>query len=272
MRALVLLGLAASAAAFSAPPLERRVRSGSASPVGSSSAAALRTGSVVMQKEDGVRAGLVTEVPFEVRFSIGNVVSISGGVLLLYCLLSYLLSNGQADLLQTLGFVYAIPALVGGLALKYAELPPVPLTQSGATSQEIVALREAKATKIQKKILSDATRFTYGDVRTHAPALARTPGLSMRRPCGPLPRQAHMEEPLRALKLAPRGMGPPELKALAESTTPSGGYALSMTFYAPNTPYRVWKDRMVRRQDPGTRGWRGEVRHPPSHLSLPTLR
>lgn len=59
-----------------------------------------------------------------------------------------------------------------------------------------------------------------------------------------------MEEPLRALKLAPRGMGPPELKALAESKTPSGGYALSMTFYAPNTPYRVWKDRMVRRTRP----------------------
>jgi len=92
-------------------------------------------------------------------------VSISGGVLLLYCLLSYLLSNGQADLLQTLGFVYAIPALVGGLALKYAELPPVPLTQIGAAAQELEALRELKATKIQKKILSDATRYTYGDVR-----------------------------------------------------------------------------------------------------------
>ena len=57
--------------------------------------------------------------------------------------------------------------------------------------------------------------------------------------------QAHMEEPLRALKLAPRGMGPPELKSLSESKTPSGGYALSMIFFAPNTPYRVWKDRMV---------------------------
>ena len=26
--------------------------------------------------------------------------------------------------------------------------------------------------------------------------------------------------------------------------SPAGGYALSMVFYAPNTPYRVWKDRM----------------------------
>ena len=36
-----------------------------------------------------------------------------------------------------------------------------------------------------------------------------------------------MEEPLKALKLAPRGMGPPELKALAESKTPSGAHCSS---------------------------------------------
>lgn len=172
-----------------------------------------------MQKEDGVRAGLVTEVPFEVRFSIGNVISVSGFVLLAYSLGSFLLKNGQSDLVQTLGFVYAIPALVGGLALKYAELPPVPLTQPGSSAAEMEALRESKGTKIQKKILSDATRFTYGD--------------------------AHMEEPLRALKLAPKGQGVPVLQSLSESRTPAGGYALSMVFYAPNTPYRVWKDRMA---------------------------
>jgi len=163
-----------------------------------------------------VRAGLVTEVPFEVRFSIGNLITGSGGLLLVYCVVSFLLNNGQADLAQTLGFVYAIPALVGGLALKYAELPPVPLDSSDA----LEVLREAKGTKIQKKILSDATRFTYGD--------------------------AHMEEPLKALKLAPRGMAPPVLKALREGTSERGGYELGMTFYAPQTPYRVWKDRAPR--------------------------
>mmetsp|Transcript_24250 Transcript_24250/g.66870 ORF Transcript_24250/g.66870 Transcript_24250/m.66870 type:complete len:221 (-) Transcript_24250:712-1374(-) len=214
LRTLGLLALVGGTTGLVVPPaLAPRALGAAASPVH-------RIGtSPAMQKEDGVRAGLVTEVPFEVRFSIGNAISISGAVLLLYCLLSFLFSNGQADLLQTLGFVYAIPALVGGLALKYAELPPVPLSQVGATAKEMEALRESKATKIQKKILSDATRFTYGD--------------------------AHMEEPLRALKLAPRGMGPPELKSLSESKTPSGGYALSMIFFAPNTPYRVWKDRMV---------------------------
>ena len=92
-------------------------------------------GPVMNSEEAGVRAGLIgidTEVPFEVRFSIGNLITVSGALLLLYCLLSYLLNNGEATLGQTLGFVYALPALLGGLALKYAELPPVPLDTSAA--------------------------------------------------------------------------------------------------------------------------------------------
>jgi len=168
------------------------------------------------EKEDGVRAGLVTDVPFEIRFSVGNLITVSGAFILAYTLISYFVNMGSIDVLQTLGLVYGIPALLGGLALKYAELPPVPLKSSPGAE----ALREQKGTKTQRKILSDATRFTYGD--------------------------AHMEEPLKALKLAPRGMGPPILKRLKESVTPAGGYALGMTFYAPNTPYRIWKDRAPR--------------------------
>ena len=165
------------------------------------------------EREEGVRAGLVTEVPFEVRFSIGNLITVSGALLLLYCLLSYLLNNGEATLGQTLGFVYALPALLGGLALKYAELPPVPLDTSAAAE----ALRESKGTKTQNKILSDATRFTYGD--------------------------AHMEEPLKALKLAPSGMGPPTLTAMREAVTADGNYEMGMTFFSPYAPYTVWKQR-----------------------------
>jgi len=161
-------------------------------------------------------AGEVADVPFEVRFSIGNLVTGSGALLFVYCLGSYLINNGAVDVISTLGFVYSIPALVGGLALKYAELPPVPLKSSPAAE----AAREAKSTTILSKILSDATRFTYGD--------------------------AHMEDPLKALKLAPRGMGPPTLVKLAEEVSETGGYALKMTFFSPNTPYRVWKDRAPR--------------------------
>jgi len=161
-------------------------------------------------------AGEVADVPFEIRFSLGNVVSLSGAVLFVFCIGKFLFNNGESDLVSTFGFVYAIPALVGGLALKYAELPPINLDTSPAAEKA----RETKATTIQAKILSDATRFTYGD--------------------------AHMEDPLRALKLAPRGMGPPELNNLAETITEDGQYALTMRFYAPNTPYRVWKDRAPR--------------------------
>lgn len=165
-------------------------------------------------EEEGIRAGLVTEVPFEVRgVSLGNIVAVSGGVLLLYSVGSFVLNNGESTLGQTLGFVYAIPALLGGLALKYAELPPVPVE----TSPEAEAAREAKATKVQQKIFSDATRYTYGD--------------------------AHMEQPLKALKLAPPGRGPPELISFKETVSPLGGYALGMTFFAPYTPYPVWKQR-----------------------------
>merc|ERR1711924_218166 len=137
-------------------------------------------------------------------------------LLFVYCLGSYLANNGQVDFVSTFGFVYAIPALVGGLALKYAELPPVNLDTTPAAE----AARSRKATAIQSKILSDATRFTYGD--------------------------AHMEDPLKALKLAPRGMGPPTLVNLAEAVTATGEYMLTMRFFVPNTPYRVWKDRAPR--------------------------
>jgi hypothetical protein len=108
--------------------------------------------------------GEVAEVPFEVRFSIGNVVAASGGVLFVYSIVSFILNNGESDLAQTLGFVYAIPALVGGLALKYAELPPVPMDSSPAAE----ALRSSRATMIQAKIVSDATRCA---LHTHSAAL-----------------------------------------------------------------------------------------------------
>jgi len=166
--------------------------------------------------KDDAKVGEVAEVPFEVRFSIGNLVSGSGLALFVFCIGKFLLNNGESDVISTFGFVYAIPALVGGLALKYAELPPVNLDTSPSAEQ----LRTQKATTIQSKILSDATRFTYGD--------------------------AHMEDPLRALKLAPRGMAVPELKNIAESVSETGQYGLTMRFFAPNTPYRVWKDRAPR--------------------------
>jgi len=173
-------------------------------------------GPVMNSEEDGIRSGLIgidTEVPFEVRFSLGNLITGSGLTLLIYSVVAFLLNNGESSLVQTLGFVYGIPASLGGAALKYAELPPVPV----ATTPQATAAREKLATKVQAKIFSDATRFCYGD--------------------------AHMEDPLKALKFAPPGRGPPELRQFTESVSPEGGYAMGMTFFAPYTPYTVWKAR-----------------------------
>lgn len=217
LRASVLgvLSLCSAAAGFSMPPVPRTPVPALAAPARSPAVRLDFSGGRFQIKKDA-EAGEVAQVPFEIRFSLGNVISGSGAALFIFCIGKFLLNNGESDVVSTFGFVYAIPALVGGLALKYAELPPVNLD----TSPAAIALREKKATTIQAKILSDATRFTYGD--------------------------AHMEDPLKSLKLAPRGMGPPELVNLAEFVTPEGEYALTMRFFAPNTPYRVWKDRAPR--------------------------
>lgn len=217
MRAVLVgvLSLCSAAAGFSMPPVPRTPVPAFAAPARSPSVRLDFSGGRFQIKKDA-EAGEVAQVPFEIRFSLGNLISGSGAALFIFCIGKFLLNNGESDVVSTFGFVYAIPALVGGLALKYAELPPVNLD----TSPAAIALREKKATKIQAKILSDATRFTYGD--------------------------AHMEDPLKSLKLAPRGMGPPELVNLAEFVTPEGEYALTMRFFAPNTPYRVWKDRAPR--------------------------
>jgi len=212
---MLVAAMAPLAAAFGLVP---------AQPLRVAGAPALRAAGVSMDfggfgkktpvKEDAT-AGEVAEVPFEVRFSLGNLVSSSGAFLFVFCIGKFLLNNGESDVVSTFGFVYAIPALVGGLALKYAELPPVNVDTTPAAEAA-----RAKATTIQAKIFSDATRFTYGD--------------------------AHMEDPLRALKLAPRGMAVPDLVNIAEAVTETGQYAMTMRFFAPNTPYRVWQDRAPR--------------------------
>mmetsp|Transcript_15707 Transcript_15707/g.28050 ORF Transcript_15707/g.28050 Transcript_15707/m.28050 type:complete len:325 (-) Transcript_15707:30-1004(-) len=176
-------------------------------------AAPRRTAAMQMQEAAEVEE---TKVPFEIRWSLGNVVSGTGAIFFTYSIGSFLLQSGENQLVQTLGFVYSIPALVGGLALKYAELPPVPLE----STPEAEALRETKGSKIQKKIVKDMTRYTYGD--------------------------AHMEDPLRFLKLAPSGRGVPNICNLKETVTKDGRYSLAMRFNSPDTPYRMWKDRSPR--------------------------
>lgn len=120
--------------------------------------------------------GEVADVPFEIRFSLGNLISASGALLFLFCIGKFLLNNGESDVVSTFGFVYAIPALVGGLALKYAELPPVNLDTTPAAE----AARASKATTIQATPCL-STLHNTPSLPSHA---AASPSRGTHRACG----------------------------------------------------------------------------------------
>lgn len=71
--------------------------------------------------------------------SLGMLGLIVGGILTIVGLAAYVLDNSTLNLV---GFFYGIPLLLGGLALKAAELTPVPFSQP--TSAEIVSLRDRR--------------------------------------------------------------------------------------------------------------------------------
>lgn len=153
------------------------------------------------------------EIPFEIRgFSLANVGLALGFAITGYSFFTYFSSNGTASA-TSLGFVYGVPVLLIGCALKYAELQPVPLTSTPAG----LAAREATATDIQKKIVSDVTRHRYGD-------------------------EAHLAAALRALSLVPRGAVAPELVRAAEATTEQGEYSLALEFFSKETPFKTWAE------------------------------
>ncbi|CAO2163591.1 unnamed protein product [Urochloa humidicola] len=64
---------------------------------------------------------------------------------------------------------YGFPLTIIGMALKYAELKPVPYI----TYADAFALREKCATPILKQVRSDVTRFRYGDEQHLDEALQR---------------------------------------------------------------------------------------------------
>lgn len=154
------------------------------------------------------------DVPFEIRgFSLGDVGVVVGFGLTGYSFFTYFASSGTASA-TSLGFVYGVPVLLIGLALKYAELKPVPVeSKEGAR-----VLREEKATEIQKKIIRDVTRHRYGD-------------------------EAHLDTSLKALGLIPRGADCPELLRLIETVEEGGKYALTMEFYSKETPFSLWEGK-----------------------------
>lgn len=96
------------------------------------------------------------EAPFEIRgFSLANAAAIAGIGVTAASFFEYFSTGGSGGL-SGIGFVYGIPIMLVGLALKYAELPPAPLQ----TSPEAEALFEEKATAVCMCVGVESWAFT----------------------------------------------------------------------------------------------------------------
>jgi hypothetical protein len=117
--------------------------------------------------------------------------------------------------LNLAGFFYGIPILLIGLALKAAELKPVPFAQK--TSPEVIALREQKATATQNQLRKDVTRYRYGQ-------------------------EAHLDESLERLGLSPSDDQRPILTAIKELNI-NDHYALVLQFESPFIDLATWQEK-----------------------------
>ncbi|MBE9045373.1 DUF2854 domain-containing protein [Pleurocapsales cyanobacterium LEGE 10410] len=116
--------------------------------------------------------------------------------------------------LNLAGFFYGIPLLLGGLALKAAELKPVPYTAE--TTPEVKQLR-SQATPTQEQLRKDVTRYRYGQ-------------------------EAHLDESLAKLGLSPTDEERPELIGIQEQSR-DGAYTLLMEYYSPFFSLEDWQKR-----------------------------
>jgi len=135
-----------------------------------------------------------------------------GGILTIVGFIAYGTGNSTLNLA---GFFYGIPLVLGGLALKAAELKPIPFSQ--VTSSEVLSLRSQQATETQKQIIKDVTRYRYGQ-------------------------EAHLDEALQKIGLRPTDEERPVLVALRE-TVRDGAYTLILEFYSPLISLETWLDR-----------------------------
>lgn len=116
--------------------------------------------------------------------------------------------------LNLAGFFYGIPILLGGFALKAAELKPVPLRP---TTPEVLALRNEQATPAQLQIFKDITRYRYGQ-------------------------EAHLDLALGALGLSPTVDERPIITGVWEESV-DGAYAMVMEFESFLITLETWKEK-----------------------------
>ncbi|MGK7873588.1 MAG: DUF2854 domain-containing protein [Xenococcaceae cyanobacterium] len=163
--------------------------------------------------------------------SLGSLGLIVGGTLAIVGFVAYAAGNATLNLV---GLFYGVPILLGGLALKAAELKPVPFTQP--TPPEILALREQQGTPTQNQIRKDVTRYRYGQ-------------------------QAHLDESLERLGLSPTDEERPVLIGLRE-TEVDGAYTLIMEFDSPLISLEMWQNKREKLEKFFGPGIRADVTQP----------
>ncbi|NJL83372.1 MAG: DUF2854 domain-containing protein [Chloroflexaceae bacterium] len=147
------------------------------------------------------------------KTSLGSVGLVVGGLLTIVGFIAYATGNATLNLA---GFFYGVPLFLGGLALKAAELKPIPYSQPPAP--EVVALREQQATPTQKQIRRDVMRYRYGQ-------------------------EAHLDESLQRLGLRPTDEERPLLTGLREVVW-EGAYALILEFDSPLISLVSWQEKL----------------------------
>ena len=146
------------------------------------------------------------------QISLGTLGLVVGGVLSVVGFVAYGIGNPTLNLV---GFFYGIPILLGGLALKAAELKPVPF--SSPTSPDVLALREKQATSTQNQIRKDVTRYSYGQ-------------------------EAHLDSSLDYLGLDPTDEERPVLEGIREEAI-DGAYGLVLEFSSPLISFDTWQQK-----------------------------
>ncbi|BAC08343.1 DUF2854 domain-containing protein [Thermosynechococcus vestitus] len=148
--------------------------------------------------------------------SLGTLGLTVGVLLTVVGVVAYAAGNATLNLA---GFFYGVPLLLAGLALKAAELKPVPYRE--VPTPEAIAGR-SQATPTQTQIRQDVTRYRYGQ-------------------------EAHLDSTLASLGLSPSAAERPVLVAIAERLT-DGAYTLILEFDSPAVPLEVWQSKQAKMQ------------------------
>lgn len=148
------------------------------------------------------------------KISLAQLGLVVGGLLTIVGFGAYFADYATLNLA---GFFYGIPLLLGGLALKAAEIKPIPF--SIETNPEVLSLREHQATPTQNQVRQDITRYRYGQ-------------------------SAHLIDAIERLKLGGNDEEHPQLQALREAAI-DGSYALILEFYSPLVSLSVWQEKQA---------------------------